>query len=82
MPDPFVIDGEIVPTGNAASHHAQVEIRTSRLPRRHEIRDSPLWDWDGGHGLAGRIVTDAVEIAEIAGRVARYSQRGWWWGRG
>jgi hypothetical protein len=82
MPDPVVIDGEIVPAGHAPACHAQVELRARRLPRRHDIRDSPLWDWDGGHGLAGRIVTDAVEIAQIAERVAHYSQRGWWWGRG
>ena len=82
MSDPIVIDGEIVPTGGIAPRCAQVELRARRLPRRHDIRDSPLWDWSGSHCLSGVIVTDPVLIAQIADRVAKYSRRGWWWGRG
>ena len=78
MPDRVVITGEVVPPSGA------LQSRPRHLPRRHDIRDSPLWDWDGGHGLAGRIVTDAAEIAEIAARVAYYSRPVWlrWWAHG
>lgn len=73
-PNPVVLEGEIVP----ASGPAGLAVRPSRLPRRHDIRDSPLWDWSCGHSLSGRIVTDVREIAEIAARVAECSRRGWW----
>jgi hypothetical protein len=64
-----VLEGELIISAGGGGLCRVGQGIEMREPRRHDIRDSPLWT--GEHSLWGRVVTDPVEVAAIEARVRR-----------